>query len=170
MGELPVELVGPVPFTIRNAVPAESTALTALALEAKASWGYPAEWLEQWRAELTISADYLRTHAVFVAESAVGTLGVCALEDHGTYGVLEHLWVSPRAQRLGVGRALVRHVLSLASKGAASAKRVRVVSDPHAAGFYRAMGAHEVGAEPAPMPGAQERVLPIMEFTMPVDR
>ena len=163
-----MELVGPVQFTIRGAVPSESAALTALALDAKGSWGYPKEWLEQWRAELTISEHYLCTHTVFVAESALGMFGVCALEDHGTHWALEHLWVSPRAQRLGVGRALLRHALDLASAGATSARRVRVVSDPHAAGFYRAMGARQVGAERAPMPGAAERELPIMEFTTAV--
>lgn len=161
-----MELVGPVDFTIRAAVPAESAALSALAREAKASWGYPAEWLDQWRAELTISDEYVRAHELFVAESKTMVLGVCALEDHGAQWALEHLWVSPRAQRLGVGRALVHHALRAARRGGASTKRVRVVSDPHAAGFYRAMGAREIGAEPAPMPGAPARELPILEFAL----
>jgi hypothetical protein len=41
---------------------------------------------------------------------------------------------------------------------------VRVESDPHAAGFYRRLGAREVGAVSAPMDGDPARVLPVFEL------
>jgi GNAT superfamily N-acetyltransferase len=153
----------PQPFMLRDAAPADSASLTALAREAKASWGYPEEWLRQWDAELTLSAGYVAAHRVIVADSPRGILGVCAIEERGTHWGLEHLWVSPRAQRLGVGSALVRDALRAVREGGRS-KRVRVAADPNAVPFYAAMGAREVGSEPAPMPGAPARMLPIMEF------
>jgi hypothetical protein len=41
---------------------------------------------------------------------------------------------------------------------------VRLVADPSAAGFYARLGARHVGDRRAPMEGAADRVLPIMEF------
>jgi len=40
---------------IRRGAPSELVDLSALAYRAKASWGYPAAWLEQWRSDLTLS-------------------------------------------------------------------------------------------------------------------
>jgi ribosomal protein S18 acetylase RimI-like enzyme len=158
-------------LTIRPATPDEASSLTALALAAKAHWGYPAAWLEAWRSGLTITPEYIDSHAVLVAESPAvqpPILGVCSLEDRGDHWQIEHLWVDPRAHGSGIGKALVSSALAIAGRSHPGTI-VCVQSDPHAAGFYRRLGAREVGAAPAPMEGEPARVLPLFEFDAPMD-
>jgi len=148
---------------IRLADPSSAATLTAIAKEAKASWGYPPEWLAAWESSLTFDADYLGRHTVFVAMVDGTAAGVCALEDHGTHWMLEHVWVLPSFQRHGVGKALVRHAVRKAA--AIRPGVVRVQSDPNATDFYLELGAEPVGAVPAPMPGDPKRRLPLFELT-----
>jgi predicted N-acetyltransferase YhbS len=155
----------PMSYSIRRARPSEAEELTQLARGAKASWGYPAEWLEAWRDELTITAEYLLQNQVVVADAGDGLAGVAALERVGGEAVLEHVWVAATHQRQGIGEALVRHALTLASAG--GDRIVRVTSDPGAVRFYERLGGRLVDNIPAPMPGMPERTLPILELTTP---
>ena len=177
---------------IRPAAAADAARLTEIARAAKAHWGYPEAWLDVWRDALTITQEYIEANCVFVAEAAgaelpatgertpvatesgsakrastVGAqrsvLGMCALEDHDDRWQLAHLWVDPRAHGLGIGRALVEHVLVVAGNQRPGSV-VRVESDPHAAGFYRRLGARDTGVVPAPMEGDPGRVLPLLEL------
>ena len=148
---------------LRSAIPDDAERLTVLARDAKAHWGYPNAWLDVWRDALTITPDYIHAHTVLVAslESEPElVLGMCALEDHGDHWQLAHLWVDPRAHGLGMGRALVRRALAIAGRRRPGSV-VRVESDPNAAGFYRKLGARNVGSVPAPMDGDPARTLPI---------
>lgn len=149
-------------LTIRRAQPVEAEQLTSLAHLAKASWGYPGAWIDAWRPDLTISADYVRDHHTAVAELDGRLVGVAALEQHPLYWSLEHVWIDPRVQGRGIGRVLVQQVLSFAR--AHGPGRIQVVSDPNAETFYQKLGAVRVGAQPAPMPGVPDRTLPILEF------
>ncbi|HMI88659.1 MAG TPA: GNAT family N-acetyltransferase [Polyangiaceae bacterium] len=149
-------------FSIRRAVPDDAPQLSGLAQRAKAHWNYPAEWLTAWQPELTIAPCYLTEHRVLVAEKAGRLVGMCALEDRGTWWSLEHVWVDPGSMGQGVGRRLVQQALDLAR--AERPGRVVAEADPNAAGFYRRMGASEIGVVPASMPGAPDRVLPVFAF------
>lgn len=150
---------------IRSARPSEARELSRLAYDAKASWGYPAEWLDAWREELTITEDYVERNLVFVADTGDGLAGVAALERVRGEAVLEHVWVAAGYQRQGVGDALVRHVLAVARE--AGDRIVRVTSDPQALGFYERLGGRVTGRVPAPMPGEPDRALPILELPVP---
>ena len=149
-------------FSIRRAVPDDAQQLSWLAQRAKAHWNYPDEWLAAWQPQLTIEPSYLSEHRVLVAEKTGGLVGMCALEDRGTWWALEHVWVDPISIGQGVGRTLVQQALDLAR--AVRPGRVVVEADPNAAGFYRRMGASEIGVVPASMPGAPDRVLPVFAF------
>ena len=159
-----IEMV--MPFEIREADPRDAAALSALAHRAKAHWGYSDEWLRIWSADLTISSEYLTAHRGFVAVAEGATVGVCVLESDGIEGALEHVWIAPESQRIGVGRALVSRALETASQ--AGAVRVSVLSDPFAEAFYLRLGARRIGSVPAPMPGSPERMLPRLEFALRV--
>jgi ribosomal protein S18 acetylase RimI-like enzyme len=177
---------------IRPATAADAARVTEIARAAKAHWGYPEAWLYAWRDALTITPEYIEANSVFVAEGAgaelratgdgtpvatepgsagiepaAGTqrsvLGMCALEDDDDHWQLAHLWVDPGVLGLGIGRALVEHVLVVAGSRRPGSV-VRVESDPHAAGFYRRLGFRETGVVPAPMEGDPGRVLPLLEL------
>ena len=148
---------------IRRATADDADALSDLAHRAKAHWGYPAHWMREWDAQLTIIPGYLELHDVWVSERDGTIVGMCALEDRGDRCNLEHVWVEPSLHGKGVGRALVMHVLSEARSRQVAA--VELLSDPFATGFYERLGARRIGEVPAPMPGARDRTLPKFEFT-----
>jgi N-acetylglutamate synthase-like GNAT family acetyltransferase len=147
---------------LRRATRSDAGALTALAHEAKASWGYPKSWIDAWSAQLTVTADYIDHHRVTVACRAYDILGMCAIEDHEDHWMLEHVWVSPMAQRRGVGRFLVVDAASAAQR--VHAAPVRLLADPFAQDFYGRLGARVTGWVAAPMDGDPGRQLPLMEL------
>ena len=148
---------------IRAAEPSDAAALSALAQRAKAHWGYPVAWLARWKRELTLTAPYLTVNTAFVATEGVTPIGVCVLQQTPV-AALEHVWVDPGHHGRGVGRALVDTALATARE--LGFTRVRVESDPFAEAFYLNLGARSIGSVPAPMPGAPNRVLPVLEFTI----
>lgn len=129
---------------VRAARAEEAEALTALVRRSKAHWGYGEERLASWEAELRIGAAEVGRRRIVVAEDpngVPGIRGVASLE--GPAGaadaVLGLLFVEPEAIGRGVGRALYRYVLRRARE--LGFRRLLVDADPHAAGFYRTMGA-----------------------------
>lgn len=150
--------------TLREATLDDADALTDLAHRAKAHWGYPASWMREWDAQLTILPGYLEMHDVFVAVREGAIVGMCALEDRGARWMLEHVWVDPSLHRCGIGTALVRQALQTARQR--NARIVELLADPYATGFYEKLGARHAGDVHAPMPGARDRTLPRYEFDL----
>ncbi len=107
---------------------------------------------------------YLSAHRSLVAVKGEDVVGVCVLEVRGPEGSLAHVWIAPEHQRCGIGRTLITQVLAMASD--VGVARVEVESDPFAEAFYERLGARRLGATPAPMPGAPERTLPLLEFVL----
>ncbi|MBW5484886.1 GNAT family N-acetyltransferase [Streptomyces bambusae] len=129
---------------IRVARPEEAAALTELVLRSKAHWGYGREFLERCAPELRIDAHEVGPRRVVVAEEGRSApVGVASLEGDGARGTLGLLFVEPAAIGRGVGRALYRHAVARARE--LGMRRLVVDADPHAAGFYRALGAEESG-------------------------
>jgi N-acetylglutamate synthase-like GNAT family acetyltransferase len=153
-----------VQVTLRQATGDDADALTDLAHRAKAHWGYPASWMREWDAQLTILPGYIDLHDVWVAEQDGVIVGMCALEDRGARCMLEHVWVEPAVHRAGIGRSLVFRALETAR--ARRARTVELLADPYATGFYERLGARRTGDVPAPMPGARDRTLPRYEFDL----
>lgn len=125
---------------IRPARPEEANWLTEIACCAKARWGYSDEQIADWKpAFLTITSDYVRQHALWVAEDkAAGPVAFAALE-HGAAGAkLKHLWVLPGYMGRGIGSGLFHHV---AGRGPVFI----FTSDPQADGFYLKLGARIIG-------------------------
>ena len=143
-----------------RARPEDAAALTAVAFEAKRAWGYPESWIGAWSATLTIAPSAVASFPTFTALEGEEVLGFCMVSLAVQEARIEHLWVRPAHWGQGVGRALFRHVEAVAK--AAGATVLAIESDPHAEGFYVAMGAVRVGSVPAAMEGV-ERVLPILE-------
>ena len=141
---------------VRRAQPADATALTELALSAKAVWGYDAAFMTACRAELTIGPADLLDDPTFVIEVEGRILGFYQLRCRGDKAEITLFFVAPTAMRCGIGRRLWAHLEATART--AGATRIEVDSDPHAAGFYAAMGMRRIGeAASASSPG---RMLP----------
>ncbi len=143
---------------IRRATTDDSVRATELARTAKAHWGYPAEWLDAWQDDLTVTAVMIDRHTTFVASLEGEVVGVCQLQQSDDHTMLEHVWVDPGCHGRGVGRALVEHARANA-RGV-----IAIVADPNAEMFYVKLGARRVGQVAAPMPGAPDRALPLMEL------
>lgn len=125
---------------LRAARPEEARALTALVLRSKAHWGYDARFLASRAPELTLRPDEVAARRVVVAQDGRGAVvGLASLEGEGVRARLGLLFVEPAAIGRGVGRLLYRDVLRRAT--ALDMGRLLIDADPHAAGFYRAMGA-----------------------------
>jgi GNAT superfamily N-acetyltransferase len=148
--------------TFRIAVRADLPRLCELALAAKASWGYPAEWLKLWREDLRYDERTLAEQCVVVTELAGQLLGVCSVSSRGSDADLEGLWIDPAWLRRGLGRALLQEAMRRVARSGAT--RLHVDSEPRAEGFYLRMGARRVGTVPSRPPG---RVLPRLVLELP---
>lgn len=142
---------------IRRASTGDSTALTQLAHDAKRHWGYPDHWIKYWQDDLTISPDFVAANQVYVAEIEGELLGFYALIVREDKAELDHLWVAPAHIGSGVGKELFIHAMQHAA--GRNVSEVEILSDPNAAGFYRKMGAHQIGETASDIDG-QSRILP----------
>ncbi|HEY8258516.1 MAG TPA: GNAT family N-acetyltransferase [Gemmatimonadales bacterium] len=146
----------------RRATAADVETLSGLAQRAKAGWGYPAAWLEEWRPLLTLSPGDLEALDVVLAEGESGIVGFYALVHAMPVSTLEHLWVEPSVQRRGWGRRLLDHALATARAGGARA--LRVEADPNAVPFYLGAGARVIG-ERLTRVAETPRRLPLLEIS-----
>ncbi|MER6449251.1 GNAT family N-acetyltransferase [Streptomyces venezuelae] len=133
---------------VRAARPDEAEALTGLVMRSKAHWGYDPAFLDACAPDLRIRSGDVTARRVAVAENGRGeVLGIASLEGTPPLAALGLLFVEPSAIGQGVGRVLYRDVLRRAVD--LGVRRLVIDSDPHAAGFYRAMGAVATGAAAA---------------------
>ena len=147
---------------IRPAAVDEASVLTQIALDAKRYWGYPDHWIKHWEADLTISPDFIRDNQVYVAEHDGEIRGFYALCVSGEKAELEHMWVTPASIGTGIGKELFLDAMERAAT--LDVRDIGITADPNAAGFYRRMGALQVGETDAPVDG-QPRKLPRMKIT-----
>jgi N-acetylglutamate synthase-like GNAT family acetyltransferase len=145
---------------IRRARPDEAETLTAIAHAAKRHWGYPEVWIEQWKADLTITNDFIAQNEMFVAMFDDEIAGCGALVIDGTQAELEHMWVQPKHIGNGVGRFLFEKLRERARELKVSG--LEISSDPNAEGFYQRMGATRIGEVRSQVDG-QPRTLPRMK-------
>jgi len=148
----------------RRAEAQDAELLTEIALAGKRHWGYPEEWMAEWRPDLTVTPGYIRSQLVSVAELAgevVGFAGLSTLEGHR---YLEHLWLRPNHIGRGFGRALFLEAVREAR--AAGVTELRIKSDPNAEPFYLKMGAVRTGLEVYELLGKFHREVPLLVYKL----
>ena len=145
---------------LRRAKESEASVLSALAMESKAHWPYTRSQLAAWRESLSISAPMIRSFPTYVAEADEDIVGFILLAPKAEQWQLEHFWVRPSRMGQGVGKLMLQEACRLAAEAGASS--LLIESDPNAEPFYLACGANRVGQIPAPIEGAEARVLPLM--------
>ena len=141
---------------IRSASPEDAQTLTTIALDAKRHWGYPENWIKHWEADLTISSDFIRDNHVYVAEDNGEIRGFYALCVAGDKAELEHMWVTPAMIGTGIGKELFLDAMERAAK--LNVNAVEISSDPNAAGFYKRMGATQIGEIDSAIEGQPRRI------------
>ncbi|HEY8597419.1 MAG TPA: GNAT family N-acetyltransferase, partial [Thermomicrobiales bacterium] len=145
---------------IRPARAEEADALSALALRAKAHWGYDAAFIAAYRDELAVTAEAITTGTIRVATHEDQPCGFYELYVSGETATLDDLWIDPGTIGKGVGRALWQHAVATAKEH--GCRELHVESDPHAEGFYRKMGAERIGIHRSTViPG---RELPVLRL------
>jgi GNAT superfamily N-acetyltransferase len=141
---------------IRRADRRDAAALTDLALRSKAVWGYDAAFIDACRDELRLTPDDIERHPTYLFDRSGAPLGHYQLRLRAPTADVWHFFVAPATIRAGLGRRLWAHLETTAR--AAGAVRLEVDSDPHAEGFYLAMGMRRIGeARSGSIPG---RMLP----------
>lgn len=151
--------------SIRPARPQEAAELSGLALRSKAHWGYPAEFLDACKSELTVDPARIgaNDYDCYVCCDSGSILGFYALVRLGKDDCeLEALFVEPAYIGRGVGRSLIQHAIQTATDHGAA--RLMIQGDPNATDFYVAAGARQTGKRASgSIPG---RFLPVFEVEL----
>lgn len=124
-------------ITYRLATINDLPILNQISWQSKAFWGYPEEWMEQWRADLTITEEILNTQSVLLLEEAGATIGFCVISEGATQYEVEHLWILPEHIGKGFGKQLLNQALD---QFITTQKPIQVVADPNAEAFYQRQG------------------------------
>ena len=146
---------------IRRARGWDASVLSELAMRSKGHWGYDAAFLAACRGDLALSPEDIATSAVYISDVDGRPEGYYRLLPLDESAVdLDAFFVEPSAIGRGVGGRLWQHAVATATKLGYS--ELVMQSDPHAEGFYLAMGAQRDGtSESTVMPG---RMLPLLRF------
>jgi GNAT superfamily N-acetyltransferase len=145
-------------MNLRPGIPEDSQRLELIAFAAKAHWGYSAEQLQAWRADLTISPESVVARPVCVAEEDGKPVGFAQVAMDKQPWELDALWVHPEHMGKGIGKALLAWAKDFAASG--GQLELAIDADPNAEPFYRACGAVLIGSVPAPIVGHPDRVRP----------
>ncbi|NUY80557.1 GNAT family N-acetyltransferase [Flavobacterium sp. MAH-1] len=149
-------------LTYIKATPNDARELSEIAFESKRNWGYPNEWMQLWKTELTLTPDYiLENHVVkiFANSKLIGFFSII----EGEPTELDHLWLTPQNMRRGFGKHIfdeIRRTVSIKGK-----TTFRLVAEPRAKGFYDKMGGCVTSSFESKIAG---RFLEVYEFfTLP---
>lgn len=149
-------------LTYIKATPNDARQLSEIAFESKRNWGYPNEWMQLWKNELTLTPDYILGNQVvkiFDNRELIGFFSIIESE----LIELDHLWLKPQSMRKGFGRHIFDEIRKTVSRKCKTT--FRLVAEPHAKGFYDKMGGSLVSHFESKIPG---RFLEVYEFlTLP---
>lgn len=155
---------GPIgaPWRVRRAEPPDLPVLSDLCLRSKAVWGYDAAFLEACRAELTLTVADLAASSITVLHLDGEVYAMAQVVMTDAVADLAKLFVAPERLKAGYGRVMFEWaVLEARRQGA---QKMTIETDPYAAPFYEAMGAHAIATAPSgSIPG---RHLPVYLFTL----
>ena len=143
--------------------PDDLETVSQLGIASKRIWGYDADQMRVFAAELTLTSDAL--DGLLAAEVACAggeIVGYYTIRGHADGTIeLEHLFVAPERILQGIGRLLLRSAMNRAS--ALGAAKLLIVADPNSSGFYEKFGARKIGEHQSSIPN---RTSPIYEIAM----
>jgi GNAT superfamily N-acetyltransferase len=131
-------------LSIRLAVPSEQMELERLQLRASLENAGDRDALLAHPDAIKLPAEQIAGGRVFVSEWCGAIVGFAAIEPRADGdSELDAMFVEPRMQRRGIGRALVEHCAEVAQKQ--GSRSLHVVGNPHAENFYLASGFEVIG-------------------------
>jgi len=104
---------------IRQSRPADLPQMLAIINDAAQAYRGvipPDRWHEPYMPAQELESEIADGIVFWIAEENAGPLGVMGIQDKGEVALVRHAYVSPGAQKQGVGTRLLRHVMSLAEK------------------------------------------------------
>jgi GNAT superfamily N-acetyltransferase len=157
-------------LVIERAQPSEHSVLTEIAFAAKRHWKYPEDYYERWKAELTITGEYINCNIVYSAKQENRRIGFYSIVENpanfysgeifipkGIY--LDHMFIYPEFHHLGIGRAMIYHLHQNAP--AHKIEKLLIFVEPFARGFYENIGAEFLYMSKSSIPG---RWIPVYEL------
>ncbi|MEQ8423475.1 MAG: GNAT family N-acetyltransferase [Cyclobacteriaceae bacterium] len=111
--------------------------LNTISVKAKAYWGYPEDWLEKWKDDLTLDESKFSKQNIVVLELQDQISGFCSVgENEDSYEIL-HLWLLPGHIGKGYGKKLLDEAINRFTR---KDKPIKVEADPNAEPFYERLG------------------------------
>jgi hypothetical protein len=150
-------------YHIRQAEPHEAGVLTDLVMRSKAHWGYPKEWIESWKDQLTITPEFIQDSVAFVAELNGEIKGCwCRAKIQTDEVTPGFLFIAPDAIGTGCAAQLWQAIKAgLLEVGVTS---FVLEADPNAVPFYEKLGAIKIGEHDSEsIPG---RKIPVMRIEL----
>lgn len=146
-------------MTFRQAQPNDLPLLNHISVKSKKNWGYPDEWIDKWKPDLTIEERDLVEKTITVGVVEGNVVGFCVVkEEEENYEIL-HLWLLPEFIGKGFGSQLLEAGLQ---QIISEEKPILVEADPNAEAFYRRQGFVTFDKSESYPPG---RFLPVMKKT-----
>ena len=130
-----------VDFIIRRATADDLPAINALI---QASSTYHGEYRPM-LATYAVSSAQVERDQMYLAEQGRNIVGLYSLT-LGEEPELDLMFVADRLQGSGLGRALITHLKETAWR--LGVREIKIVSHPPSVGFYKRVGAMEVGVKP----------------------
>ncbi len=150
------------PPKISPATEKDCSAMTEVALTAKAFWGYSDEFMRGCEAVLTVTPRMIAEWESGVIERKGHIAGFYLASFEPGEAELQLLYVSPLHMVKGLGQALMNEAAQKAAR--LGYGHLRIEADPNALGFYRRMGAKQVGWCRSEVEDARE--LPLMSLPL----
>lgn len=142
---------------IKEANSSQADLLSKIAFESKKYWGYSDEFMEKCREDLTVTADYIENNLVKVIYSNQLVAGFYAFDIKMM--MLDALFVSPSFIDKKIGILLWNDLIDELKDR--QINKFTFDSEPNAVGFYKKMGAVQVGETISSVD--KTRRLPFME-------
>lgn len=111
--------------------------LNEISFKSKAYWGYPDEWMEKWKDDLTMSEEEFFHSNILVVEVENRIIGFSSIVENAENYELNHLWLLPEIIGKGVGKKLLNKTIEIFVK---AEKPIILLADPNAEAFYSSQG------------------------------
>ena len=148
---------------IRRALARDADILTDIAVASEAHWGGDTDFMDCFRAEYRVTADFIENNPVFLLDDEAEPVGFYGLIEKKGASELEYLYVKESRIGKGCGRILWNHILSTCRE--LGIRKIEFVTSPEAEAFYIRMGARRIAVVESTLKSG--RLIPRLEYDIP---